>query len=180
MFVSHIGDFLDEDLGLVGDAPPGQNQREWQRGYIGRPSQRKTSNCEVSAQTRTPQGRELEWELSSFLDSDKPGSDYLKGYVHKKHNHHYCEWSEPFVPKHNKWEVMSLFACVSIRLHLTENKEGRGTKRNVLTKVPLKFKLHQFPLFVWERHANKLMRNIQPDISNCKPPVKWGGEGWGE
>ncbi|XP_077377539.1 TRAF-type zinc finger domain-containing protein 1 isoform X2 [Festucalex cinctus] len=100
--LKHQGDYLDEELGLDGDPPPGQNQREWQRGFIGRPSQRKTSNCEVSAQSRAQHGRESEGALSSFLDSDMPGSDYLKG------------------------------------LHSTENKEGRGNKRNVLTKLPKK------------------------------------------
>ncbi|XP_077418368.1 TRAF-type zinc finger domain-containing protein 1 [Vanacampus margaritifer] len=100
--IKHQGDYLDEDLGLDGDPPPGQNQREWQRGYIGRPSQRKTSNCEVSAQNRAQHGRETEGALSSFLDPDLPGSDYLKG------------------------------------LHSTDNKEGRGNRRNVLTKLPKK------------------------------------------
>ncbi|XP_061527507.1 TRAF-type zinc finger domain-containing protein 1 [Phycodurus eques] len=99
--IKHQGDFLDEDLGIDGDLPPGQHQRERQRGYIGRPSQRKTSNCEVSAQNRAQHGREAEEPLS-FLDSDKPGSDYLKG------------------------------------LQSTENKEGRGNRRNVLTKLPKK------------------------------------------
>ncbi|XP_077601217.1 TRAF-type zinc finger domain-containing protein 1-like [Stigmatopora nigra] len=100
--IKHQGEFLEEDLGLSRDPSPGHNQREWQRGYIGRPRQRKPSNCEFSAQNTAQHGRESEGGLTSFLDSDRPGSDYLKG------------------------------------LHSTENKEGRGNRRNVLTKLPKK------------------------------------------
>nr|XP_057927788.1 TRAF-type zinc finger domain-containing protein 1 isoform X2 [Doryrhamphus excisus] len=96
------GDLSDQDLELDRDLTSGQSPREWQRGYIGRPSQRKTSNCDISAQNKTQHGRESEVALSSFLDSDKSGSDYLKG------------------------------------LHLTENKDARGNRRNVLTKLPKK------------------------------------------
>ncbi|XP_061842254.1 TRAF-type zinc finger domain-containing protein 1 [Nerophis lumbriciformis] len=78
------GDISDQDLGLDRDPPAVQTQREWPRGYIGRPSQRKTSNCDVSAHNRAPHGREA--EPSSFLDSDKSGSDYLKG-LHLTENH---------------------------------------------------------------------------------------------
>ncbi|XP_061674246.1 TRAF-type zinc finger domain-containing protein 1 isoform X1 [Syngnathoides biaculeatus] len=100
--IKQQGDFLEDNLGISGDLPPGRHQQELQRGYIGRPSQRKTSNCEVAAQNRAQHSREAEGPLSSFLDSDKPGSDYLKG------------------------------------LHSTENKEARGNRRNVLTKLPKK------------------------------------------
>lgn len=77
--VPHIGDFLEEDFGFDRDTPPGQNLRDRQRGYIGLPSQRKTSNCDVSATNRPQLGREAEGAQSSFCDTEKSGSASLKG-----------------------------------------------------------------------------------------------------
>ncbi|XP_078106891.1 TRAF-type zinc finger domain-containing protein 1 isoform X3 [Sander vitreus] len=93
-------DFSDGDFDR--NTPPGQNPREWQRGYIGLPSQRKTSNCDASVKNRTQQGREAEGAHSSFGDPEKSGSAFLKG------------------------------------VHLPENNEGRGNRRNSLTKLPKK------------------------------------------
>lgn len=73
--VPHIGDFLEQDFGFERDGPPGQ----WQRGYIGLPSQRKTSNCDVSAKDRPQHGREAEGVQSPFYDAEKSGSASLKG-----------------------------------------------------------------------------------------------------
>lgn len=81
--IKHQGDFLDEHLGFERDTPPGQ--REWQKGYIGLPSQRKTSNCDVSVKNRPPLGRDAEGAQSSFCDTDKSGSESLKG-VHLPEN----------------------------------------------------------------------------------------------
>lgn len=67
------------DFGFDRDTPPGQNQRDWQRGYIGLPSQRKTSNCDVSVKDRPLHGREAEGAQSAFYDPDKSGSAPLKG-----------------------------------------------------------------------------------------------------
>lgn len=75
----HIADF-SEDFGFGRDAPPAVNQGEWQqRGYIGRPSQRKTSNCDASVKNRPQQGRETEGAQSSFCDTEKSGPAPLKG-----------------------------------------------------------------------------------------------------
>ncbi|XP_035514033.1 LOW QUALITY PROTEIN: TRAF-type zinc finger domain-containing protein 1 [Morone saxatilis] len=63
-------DFL-EDFGFERDTPPGQNARDWQRGYIGLPSQRKTSNCNVPVKERPQQGLEAEGAQSSFSDTEK-------------------------------------------------------------------------------------------------------------
>lgn len=62
-------DFSDEDFGFDGHTP--LERRELQRGYIGLPSQRKTSNCDVSVKNRPQQGREAEGAHSSFCDTDK-------------------------------------------------------------------------------------------------------------
>lgn len=97
--IKHQGDFLGEPLGFT---PQGQNLREWQKGYIGLPSQRKTSNYDVSAKNRPLHGRDAEGAHSSFCDTEKSGSESLKG------------------------------------LHLPENKEGRGNRRNPITKLPKK------------------------------------------
>lgn len=67
-----IADFL-EDFGY--DAPPG----EWHRGYIGLPSQRKTSNSDVPVKDRVQHGREAEGAQSSFCNTEKSGSASLKG-----------------------------------------------------------------------------------------------------
>ncbi|XP_040898727.1 TRAF-type zinc finger domain-containing protein 1 [Toxotes jaculatrix] len=77
--IKHQADFLEEDFGFDRHIPPGKNPREWQRGYIGLPSQRKTSNCDVSVKNRPQQGREAEGAHSSFCDTDKSGSASLKG-----------------------------------------------------------------------------------------------------
>lgn len=76
--IKHQAEFM-EDFGLERDGPPGQNLREWHRGYIGLPSQRKTSNCDVSVKDRLQHGREAEGAQSSFCDSAKSGSASLKG-----------------------------------------------------------------------------------------------------
>ena len=70
------GDFFGEPLGFT---PQGQNLREWQKGYIGLPSQRKTSNYDVSAKNRPLHGRDAEGAHSSFCDTEKSGSESLKG-----------------------------------------------------------------------------------------------------
>lgn len=98
--IKHQGD-LDEHFGFERDTPPGQNLRDWHKGYIGLPSQRKTSNCDVSVKNR-PHGRDPEGAQSSFCDTEMSGSESLKG------------------------------------LHLPENKEGRGNRRNPITKLPKK------------------------------------------
>lgn len=67
----YIVDFLEEDFGFDGRTPPEKNPREWPRGYIGLPSPRKTSNCDVSVKNRAQQGREAEGAHSSFCDTDK-------------------------------------------------------------------------------------------------------------
>ncbi|KAM7391971.1 hypothetical protein PAMP_022617 [Pampus punctatissimus] len=100
--IKHQGDFLDEHFGFDRDTQPGQNLRDWQKGYIGLPSQRKTSNCDVSVKNRAPHGRDAEGAQSSFCDTDKSCPESLKG------------------------------------LHLPENKEGRGNRRNPITKLPKK------------------------------------------
>ncbi|XP_068594474.1 TRAF-type zinc finger domain-containing protein 1 [Brachionichthys hirsutus] len=76
--IKHQDDFL-EDFGCDGDAAPRQNLREWHRGYIGLPSQRKKSNCDVSMKDRPQHGREAEGAQPPFGVADKPGSAYLKG-----------------------------------------------------------------------------------------------------
>lgn len=73
-----IADFL-EDFGCERDTPPGQNLREWHRGYIGLPSQRKMSNSDVSVKDGPQHGREAEGAQSSFCNTEKPGSASLKG-----------------------------------------------------------------------------------------------------
>lgn len=98
----HQADFVDGDFGFERDPPPGQSLRELQRGYIGRPSQRKTSNCDVSVKNRPQYGRESEAAPSSFGDPEKSGSESLKG------------------------------------LHLPDNNEGRGNRRNPISKLPKK------------------------------------------
>ncbi|KAK2837233.1 hypothetical protein Q5P01_014445 [Channa striata] len=98
--IKHQADPLDEDFGFGRDAPPGQNPREWTRGFIGLPSPRKTFNCDVSLQNRPQQSREAEEAHSSFCD--RSGSTLLKG------------------------------------LHVPENKEGRGNRRNPITKLAKK------------------------------------------
>ncbi|XP_029296313.1 TRAF-type zinc finger domain-containing protein 1 isoform X2 [Cottoperca gobio] len=95
-------DFSDGDFGFNRDSQPELNTREWPRGYIGLPSQRKTSNCDASVKNRAQQGREAEGAHSSFSDTEKSASASLKGE------------------------------------HLPENKEGRGNRRNSLTKLPKK------------------------------------------
>lgn len=72
--VPHVADFL-EDFGYDRDTPP----REWHRGYIGLPSQRKTSNYDVSVKDRVQHGREAEGAQSAFCDTEKSGSASLKG-----------------------------------------------------------------------------------------------------
>ncbi|XP_030273803.1 TRAF-type zinc finger domain-containing protein 1 [Sparus aurata] len=76
--VKHQGDFM-EDFGFDRDTLPRQNPREWQRGYIGLPSQRKTSNCDVSAKDRPQNSREAEEARPSFCDTDKSASASIKG-----------------------------------------------------------------------------------------------------
>lgn len=76
--IKHQADFL-EDFGYDGDTAPGQNLRERQRGYIGLPSQKKTSNCDVSVKDRPQHGREAEGAQSSFCDTEKSGPSSLKG-----------------------------------------------------------------------------------------------------
>ncbi|XP_026177995.1 TRAF-type zinc finger domain-containing protein 1 isoform X2 [Mastacembelus armatus] len=63
--IKHQADFLDEDFDR--DLAQGQTLREWNRGYTGLPSQRKTSNCDAEA------------AHSSFCDADKSGAASLKG-----------------------------------------------------------------------------------------------------
>ncbi|KAM9858279.1 TRAF-type zinc finger domain-containing protein 1 isoform 1-T2 [Aulostomus maculatus] len=99
--IKHQADFLGEDFGFDRDLPPGQNLREWPRGYIGLQSQKK-SNCDVSGKSRAQHGRETEAAPSSFCDAEKSSSEALKG------------------------------------LHLPENKEGRGNRRNPISKLPKK------------------------------------------
>lgn len=82
--IKHQTDFL-EDFGYDRDTPPGQNLREWQRGYIGLPSQRKTSNYVVSVNDRPQHGREAEGAQSSVCDTDKSGSASVKG-LHQPEN----------------------------------------------------------------------------------------------
>uniref|UniRef100_UPI0037E8FD8D TRAF-type zinc finger domain-containing protein 1 isoform X1 n=2 Tax=Semicossyphus pulcher TaxID=241346 RepID=UPI0037E8FD8D len=72
--IKHQGDFLEENFGF--DTPPAQN---WQRGYIGLPSQRNTSNSDVSVRDRPHHSRGAEGAPSSFCDSDKSGSASQKG-----------------------------------------------------------------------------------------------------
>lgn len=67
-----IADFL-EDFGYDRDTPSG----EWHRGYIGLPSQRKTSSSDVKE--RVQHGREAEEAQSSFCNTEKSGSTFLKG-----------------------------------------------------------------------------------------------------
>ena len=63
--VSHIADFSQEHFGFDRDAAP---LREWPRGYIGLPSQRKTSNCDPN---RAQAGREAEGSQSSLSDAEQ-------------------------------------------------------------------------------------------------------------
>ncbi|CAN9513195.1 unnamed protein product [Ophioblennius macclurei] len=77
--IKHQGDFLDEDFGFEGEAATGQNLRRMPRGYIGLPSQRKPSNCDVSVRNRPQQSREAEGAQSSFQDSETSASASLKG-----------------------------------------------------------------------------------------------------
>ncbi|XP_070690634.1 TRAF-type zinc finger domain-containing protein 1-like isoform X2 [Pempheris klunzingeri] len=73
--IKHQGDFLEQDFGFERDVPPGH----WQRGYIGLPDQRKTSNCDFSARDSTQHGREAEGAHSSLCDNEKSGSASVKG-----------------------------------------------------------------------------------------------------
>ncbi|XP_029998732.1 TRAF-type zinc finger domain-containing protein 1 [Sphaeramia orbicularis] len=98
--IKHQADFLDEDSRFDKDLHAGQNQRDWQRGHIGMPRQRKTSNCDISVKNKLQHDKDTEGAHSSVCDSEKSGS--LKG------------------------------------LHLPENKEGRGNRRNPVTKFPKK------------------------------------------
>ena len=75
----HTADFLDEEFGYDRHTPLGKNPKEWQRGYIGLPSQRKTSNCDVTVKNRPQQGREADGANSSFYDTENSGSVTLKG-----------------------------------------------------------------------------------------------------
>ncbi|XP_019956639.2 TRAF-type zinc finger domain-containing protein 1 [Paralichthys olivaceus] len=77
--VKQQADFLDEDFGFDRDAAPGNKPRDWQRGYIGLPSQRNPSNSEVLVKNRPWQSREAEGAQSSFCDSDTSASTSLKG-----------------------------------------------------------------------------------------------------
>lgn len=78
--VPHIANFSDGDFGFDRDtAAPGQNPGDWQRGYIGLPSQRKTPNCDASVKNRPLQGGDAEGAHSSFFDTEKSGSASLKG-----------------------------------------------------------------------------------------------------
>ncbi|XP_040050537.2 TRAF-type zinc finger domain-containing protein 1 [Gasterosteus aculeatus] len=95
-------EFSEVNFGCDRETPPGLNQMEWQRGYIGLPSQRKTSNCDASVKIRPQQGMEAEGDHSAFREPERSGSTSLKG------------------------------------VHLPENKEGRGNRRNSLTKLPKK------------------------------------------
>ncbi|KAK9522798.1 hypothetical protein VZT92_019243 [Zoarces viviparus] len=96
-------DFSEVNFGCDRETPPGPNQMEWQRGYIGLPSQRKTSNCDASVKNRPQQPvMEAEGAHSSFCDSDKSASTSLQ------------------------------------KVHLPEYKDGRGNRRNSLTKLPKK------------------------------------------
>ncbi|XP_020506374.1 TRAF-type zinc finger domain-containing protein 1 isoform X1 [Labrus bergylta] len=65
----------EENFGF--DAPPAQ--REWPRGYIGLPSQRNASSCDVSVRDRPQYGRGAEGAQSSFCDTERSGSSSLKG-----------------------------------------------------------------------------------------------------
>ncbi|XP_029366567.1 TRAF-type zinc finger domain-containing protein 1 isoform X2 [Echeneis naucrates] len=69
--IKHQADFLEEDFGFDRHTSPGRNPREWPRGYIGLPSQRKTSNYDISGKNKSLQGREAEGAHSSFCDPDK-------------------------------------------------------------------------------------------------------------
>ncbi|XP_070712195.1 TRAF-type zinc finger domain-containing protein 1-like [Pempheris klunzingeri] len=73
--IKHQGDFLEQDFGFERDVPPGH----WQRGYIGLPGQRKTSNCDFSARDSAQHGREAEGAQSSLCDNEKSGSASVKG-----------------------------------------------------------------------------------------------------
>ncbi|XP_053276337.1 TRAF-type zinc finger domain-containing protein 1 [Pleuronectes platessa] len=76
----HQADFLAEDFGFGRDAAPGNQPRDWQRGYIGLPSQSKASNSEALVQNRPWQSREAEGAQSStFCDSDPSASRSFKG-----------------------------------------------------------------------------------------------------
>nr|XP_046243439.1 TRAF-type zinc finger domain-containing protein 1 isoform X2 [Scatophagus argus] len=68
--IKHQADFA-ADFGFDSDTPPELNPREWQRGYIGLPSQRKTSNCDVSVKDQHQHGRDAEEAQSSFCDSER-------------------------------------------------------------------------------------------------------------
>ncbi|KAM3611359.1 uncharacterized protein V6R79_017099 [Siganus canaliculatus] len=70
--VKHQADFGD-DFGFN----QGPNRREWQRGYIGGPSQ-KMSNNDLSVKDKPVPGRDLGAQ-SSFWDPEKSGSASLKG-----------------------------------------------------------------------------------------------------
>ncbi|KAL3063269.1 hypothetical protein OYC64_002943 [Pagothenia borchgrevinki] len=73
-------DFSQEHFGFDRDAAP---LREWPRGYIGLPSQRKTSNCDPN---RAQAGREAEGSQSSLSDAEQAAAAAsLKG-VHLPEN----------------------------------------------------------------------------------------------
>ncbi|XP_034026240.1 TRAF-type zinc finger domain-containing protein 1 isoform X2 [Thalassophryne amazonica] len=88
-------DFLDEDFAFDREASFRSSLGEWQRGYIGLPSQRKMSNCDRLQQ------HDRDTEGGHSCQNEKSGSTQLKG------------------------------------LHLPEN-EGRGNRRNPMTKLPKK------------------------------------------
>nr|XP_020458220.1 TRAF-type zinc finger domain-containing protein 1 isoform X2 [Monopterus albus] len=67
--IKHQANVLDDDFGR--EPPPGQSLRELQRGYIGRPSQRKTFNYDVSVQSRPQQGRDAGGAHALFCDTDR-------------------------------------------------------------------------------------------------------------
>ncbi|TNN62592.1 TRAF-type zinc finger domain-containing protein 1 [Liparis tanakae] len=96
-----FADFSDGNFGCDRETP-GLNPMDWQRGYIGLPSQRKTPNSDASVKNRAPPGMEAEGAHSSFCDAETAGAPALKG------------------------------------VHLPENKEGKGNRRNSLTKLPKK------------------------------------------
>lgn len=98
--IRHQADFLDEGFAFDRETPSGQNQRGWQRSYIGQQNQRKTSNYDVSVKNRPQQAGEAEGTPLSFCDTDKSTS--LKG------------------------------------LHYLDNKEGKGNRRNPISKLPKK------------------------------------------
>lgn len=76
--VPHIADFSDVNFGCDRETP-GLNPMDWQRGYIGLPSQRKTSNSDASVKNRPQPGMEAEGAHSSVCDAETSGAPALKG-----------------------------------------------------------------------------------------------------